>query len=124
MSRDLTPKLLARPEFYFEIPEAARTFPEKDIKSFKIRAYTLQQEIDASKAAAVAGGSTEISMQAELIRRSVFEINDGAIEDMNWLDEQSPSVRALLGVGLAKATEIKKETVDAFLASMKTAVPG
>lgn len=116
MSQDLNPRLLKRATYSFKIPEGARAFPESDIHEFKIRAYTLAQEIDASRAAALSGGS-EVAMNTELVRRSVVEIDGKPPASLDWLDEQSPAVRVYLAMALNLATNMKKGDTEAFLAS-------
>jgi len=119
----LEPKLLARPVLSATIPEAARAFPDTDVKTFKMRAPTLQNEIDAARAAALQGG-TDVSLKAEVIRRCVFEINGVEVKDFDWLEGQSQQVRMFLDLAMAKLTStgLGKEETDAFLAGMSIGI--
>lgn len=115
-NKSLTPRFLKRATYAYQIPENARAFPDNDIKSFKIRAHTLAQEIDAARAAALSGGS-QVAMTAELIRRCVVEIDGHEVTNMDWLDEQSPAVREFLSLAMSLTNGAKKEDLDAFLSS-------
>jgi len=122
MSKSLE-STLKRPVMSGEIPASARVWPT-DISKFKMRPPTLADELDAAKAAALSGG-TEKALEAEVLRRVVFEVDGRPSSDnLDWLDEQSPSVRGYLKVAYAKLSNMgfENEDLDAFVKNLTTTV--
>jgi len=120
-SGDLQPQLLKRAVASGTIPNGARGFPDTDIKTFRMRAYTLAAELDAAKIAATQG-DTQAALTIELVRRCVFEIDGAPVKDPTWLDEQSPQVRAFLTVAMNRLTGISKEDQTSFLETLQIGV--
>jgi len=122
MSKSLD-STLKRPVMSGEIPAKARVWPT-DIEKFKMRPPTLGEELDAAKAAQLVGG-TQKALDAEVLRRVVFEI-DGkpASDNLDWLDEQSPQVRAYLKVAWAKLENdgLDAGELDDFVKNLTTTV--
>jgi hypothetical protein len=99
-SRDgLTHKLVgARPRMRFTLPRMEYGF-ERDPKVVVLQPFTLREELDAN---AAAEGSDTTSVQYELLRRCVVEIDGKPVSDFDWLENTSPACRVLLNRALTK----------------------
>lgn len=111
---DMLDRKLQRLTMTGEIPEAARVWPS-DISKFKLRQLDLGAELDAAKAAAINGG-TDDAMSAELLRRAVVEVDGKKVDDLDWLEDQSPQTRGYLRIAYLKLQNhgVADEDIDAF----------
>ena len=107
------------PRLTYTIPDSARALP-KDPKKLTYVLLSIEMEIDADKAAAVAGGG-ERNVRRELVKRAVVAVDGKPVSwegtDPEWYDGASPKVRELAWYGFVKTNRTTNAEDAAFLGS-------
>lgn len=112
-----TPQTLDVPEHTFTIPEKDRRW-KADPKTFKIREYTVAQELDAM---AVAKSGTQL--EYELLQRTVIELDGKPVDQgADFLGRFSNATRKRMQRALNLVNMPDPEEDEAFLLSQETAV--
>ena len=105
-----TPPKLEIPVFKFKIPKKDRKW-EGDPTTFKIRQYTVSQELDALRVA-----KSGVQLEYELIQRTVVEIDGKAVDQgLNFLDAFSPPVRKRFQMALNHINAPDADEDEVFL---------
>lgn len=88
---DIAPPRLELPTYTFPIKDRQRQWATDPASSFTLRSYTVAQEVDAAKAAMVAG-----RFDFELLQRIVIAVDGKAVDQTyNVLEKWSPNLRRL-----------------------------
>lgn len=117
MTALFSPPALDVPVHTFTIPEKDRRWKD-DPKTFKLREYTVQQELDAM---GVAKSGTQL--EYELLQRTLIETDGKPVDQgTNSLAKYSNATRKRMQQALNKINMPDEESTEAFLKSQETAV--
>jgi hypothetical protein len=119
MSTDqsLTPTRIARPYYFFKLPESAREW-DSDPHSFKLQSFTIGQELDALNECGLAG-RLDSKFDFALLQRCMVEVDEAKVDQaLGLLEKWSQKARACARRALNRISQPSDAEDQAFFASM------